>query len=129
MSTSKSNTFSGLLNRSTFIFGIHLCVVFFCRLLCSLALNSQFLRKLWLIITTKEQRTIFGSPASYVNMISRGIELQPNDVQEIVPLLTSFCSLLMLLITTLHDNEFYNDDSGKSIYDLFIVWRVSHFYW
>lgn len=84
------------------------------RLLCSLALTSQFLRKLWYVITTKEQQTMFGSAATYVNIISRGIELPPVDVQVIVPMFTTFCSLLILLITTLHDNEFYNDDSSNS---------------
>lgn len=88
-------------------------------MLSSLALTSQFLRKLWFIITTKEQQSIFGNSATYVNIISRGIELSPNDVQKIVPLFTTFCSLLMLLIATLHDNEFYNDDPSKN-YSIFI---------
>ena len=46
-------------------------------------------------------------------MISRGMDLAPGDIQVIVPMITTFCSLLMLLITTLHDTEFYRDDSGK----------------
>lgn len=83
------------------------------RLLCSLALNAQFLRKLWHVITTKEQQSMFGNAATYVNIISRGIDLPAVDVQVIVPMFTTFCSLLTLLITTLHDNEFYNDDPSN----------------
>lgn len=86
---------------------------FYFRLLCSLALNAQFLRKLWYVITTKEQQSIFGNAATYVNIISRGIDLPAVDVQVIVPMFTTFCSLLTLLITTLHDNEFYNDDPSN----------------
>lgn len=63
---------------------------------------------------------MFGNSATFINFISRGIELSPNDIEQFVPLLITFCSLLMLLITTLHDNEFYNDDSGEILYAFFL---------
>ncbi len=56
-----------------------------------------------------------------MNIISMGMELAPNDIQLIVPLITTFCSLLTLLITTLHDDEFYNDDASTYEDEYFFV--------
>lgn len=114
-------------------FCIFLTFTFYFRMLSSLALTSQFLRKLWTIITNKEQQALFGNAATYINIISRGIELPPNDIELIIPQCTTFCSLLMLLIATLHDNEFYNDDPSKNICICRVMCQIStksiHFYY
>jgi ubiquitin-protein ligase E3 C len=42
--------------------------------------------------------------------------MSPEDSDRIVPLLAVFCSLFSLLIATLHDSEFYDDDNHTGTY-------------
>jgi hypothetical protein len=40
----------------------------------------------------------------------------------IIPLLAVFCSLFSLLIATLHDSEFYNDDNNHAGTYIYFLW-------
>uniref|UniRef100_A0A1B6EYS1 Ubiquitin-protein ligase E3C n=1 Tax=Cuerna arida TaxID=1464854 RepID=A0A1B6EYS1_9HEMI len=80
------------------------------RLLYLLALRPKFLQQLWTAIVNANQTSLFGSPTPLLNVISRGIAMTEQETERIVPLLATFCSLFSLLVATLHDAEFYNDD-------------------
>lgn len=87
---------------------IHVCILCF-RLLYTLAMKAEFLQHLWTTILRTEQQSLFGPSlvtTSLVTVISRGTNLAPGDFDRVVPLLATFCSLLSLLISTLHDAEF-----------------------
>lgn len=82
------------------------------KLLYMLAFKPTFLQHLWSTLLSTCQISFFGGATSLLSMISRGIALTPEDTKKIVPLLAVFCSLLSLLIATLHDSEFFVEDDG-----------------
>ncbi|XP_014207134.1 ubiquitin-protein ligase E3C [Copidosoma floridanum] len=86
-----------------------------CKLLYMLAFKPAFLRQLWNTLLTLSQTSLFGGSTPYIHIISRGIALSTDDTARIVPLLAVFCSLLSLLITTLHDTEFFVEPSGVDL--------------
>ncbi|KAK2578758.1 hypothetical protein KPH14_012282 [Odynerus spinipes] len=63
------------------------------------------------------QTSVFGGAAPLLQVISRGIPLSAEDSRKIVPLLDVFCSLFSLLIATLHDTEFFIQESGQTLSD------------
>ncbi|XP_067007893.2 ubiquitin-protein ligase E3C [Anabrus simplex] len=81
------------------------------RLLYMLAFKPTFLRHLWTAILSVSQTSLFGSATPLLQVIARGIPMIPADSERIVPLLAVFCSLFSLLIVTLHDAEFYADET------------------
>lgn len=84
------------------------------RILNLLALRPSFLRAVWSSVMAATQTSIFGEATPLLNVIARGVQTTPEDSVKIVPLLAVFCSLYTMLIITLHDAEFYNDDiSGR----------------
>lgn len=82
------------------------------KFLYMLAFKPAFLRQLWNTLLTLSQISLFGGSTPYIHIISRGIALSADDTARIVPLLAVFCSLLSLLITTLHDTEFFVEPTG-----------------
>ncbi|XP_071445333.1 ubiquitin-protein ligase E3C [Hetaerina americana] len=111
----------------------HLAVHQF-RLLYMLAFKPSFLRSLWsAILNASQVSPLFGPTSESVShksssssfnsfqpsnsrlnllrLISRGVETSPEETGRIVPLLAVFSTLFTLLIVTLHDGEFYGDDS------------------
>lgn len=76
-----------------------------------LAFKPSFLRHLWTTILSISQTSLFGSATPLLQVISRGIQMTPEESDRVVPLLAVFCSLFSLLIVTLHDAEFYGDEN------------------
>lgn len=101
----------------TFLLNNILCLIVF-RLLSLLAIRPKWLQQLWSAILSASQTSLFGSPTPLLNVIARGIAMTEQETVRIVPLLATFCSLFSLLITTLHDAEFYNDDDVMGMYGL-----------
>ncbi|KAI5708771.1 hypothetical protein M8J76_002918 [Diaphorina citri] len=90
------------------------------RLLHMLTLNHKFIRSLYTLAVSIEQKSVFGtSTTTLLQVISRGAQTNYTETQQIVPLLATFCSLFSLLVTTLHDVEFYSsvDDTAMSVDD------------
>lgn len=82
------------------------------RLLYLLALRPKLLQQLWTAILNTSQTSLFGSPTPLLNVIARGIAMTEEETERIVPQLATFCSLFSLLIATLHDAEFYNEEDA-----------------
>lgn len=84
------------------------------KLLYMLAFKPVFLKHLWTSLASIRQTSLFGGgvATSLLQIISRGIALSTEDTDRIVPLLAVFCSLFSLLIATLHDTEFFLDQTS-----------------
>lgn len=83
------------------------------KLLYMLAFKPEFLKYLWIALLSVHQTSVFGGAAPLLQVISRGIPLSAEDSKKIVPLLDVFCSLFSLLIATLHDSEFFIQESNQ----------------
>ncbi|XP_047364383.1 ubiquitin-protein ligase E3C [Vespa velutina] len=83
------------------------------KLLYMLAFKPEFLKYLWTALLSVYQTSVFGGAAPLLQVISRGIPLSAEDSKKIVPLLDVFCSLFSLLIATLHDSEFFIQESDQ----------------
>lgn len=81
------------------------------KLLYTLAFKPVFLKHLWTSLLSVCQISLFGGATPLLQIISRGIALTAEDTDRIVPLLAVFCSLFSLLIATLHDTEFFLEQS------------------
>ena len=53
------------------------------------------------------------SQTALLQSLSRGLELADDDIARIVPLLSVFCSLFSYSMLSLHDAEFYGEDTGE----------------
>lgn len=84
------------------------------KLLYMLAFKPVFLKHLWTSLLSVRQISLFSSSATtpLLQIISRGIALSTDDTNRIVPLLAVFCSLFSLLIATLHDTEFFLEQTA-----------------
>ncbi|KYM98999.1 PREDICTED: ubiquitin-protein ligase E3C [Cyphomyrmex costatus] len=84
------------------------------KLLYMLAFKPVFLKHLWISLASIRQTSLFGggTATSLLQIISRGIALSTEDTDRIVPLLAVFCSLFSLLIATLHDTEFFLEQTS-----------------
>lgn len=80
------------------------------RLLYLLALRPRFLQQLWGDISSASQTSLFGTPNPLLSVIARGLAMSEQDTTRIVPQLATFCCFFSVLISTLHDAEFYNDE-------------------
>lgn len=87
------------------------------KLLYMLAFKPEFLKHLWAALLSVCQTSIFGGAAPLLQVISCGISLSAEDTKKIVPLLDVFCSLFSLLIATLHDSEFFIQESDQMFND------------
>ena len=49
-------------------------------------------------------------------MLCRGLYMSDADIKKIVPVLSTFCSMFSHSLHTLHDADFYGDNTGIYIY-------------
>ncbi|XP_070563134.1 ubiquitin-protein ligase E3C-like [Ptychodera flava] len=84
------------------------------RLLSTLAFHKPFLRHLWQSLTSASARAVTGLQTPLITLLSRGSQLQPNDTNRILPLLSLFCSLFLQALITLHDAEFYGSTESNN---------------
>ncbi|XP_072172763.1 ubiquitin-protein ligase E3C-like [Diadema setosum] len=84
------------------------------KLLYSLAINKAFIRHLWSTLRTVSSISVTGTHIPLLQTISRGIDLPTSDINRIIPLLSVFCSLFGHLLVSLHDSEFYGEDSDPN---------------
>ena len=82
------------------------------RFLYTLAFKPLFLRHLWNYVTSVSTPSVFGSPTSLLQVLSRGLPIAAVEWDHILPQLTLFCSLLGYLLPTVDDVQFYGADSG-----------------
>ena len=61
------------------------------KLLYMLALKPLFLRQLWNNLFSASQKSIFYGSTPYLQIISRGLPLSPEETSKIVPLMAVFC--------------------------------------
>ncbi|XP_025111485.1 ubiquitin-protein ligase E3C-like isoform X2 [Pomacea canaliculata] len=54
------------------------------------------------------------SSTPLLNMLSSGLPMAERDIQRIVPLLSTFCSMFSYSLLTLHDADFYGDNDEPS---------------
>ena len=76
-------------------------------LLKTLAMRGRLLRKLWQIICTTSQPSLFGSPTPLISILSRGLRISTHERDEIAPLLTVFCSSFQYLLRAIDDHDFF----------------------
>ncbi|XP_067909501.1 ubiquitin-protein ligase E3C [Heterodontus francisci] len=81
------------------------------RLLYSLAFNARFMRHLWNLITSVTTKMITGSMVSLLQLISRGSPMSLEDSHRIIPLFYLFSSLFSHSLISIHDNEFFGEQS------------------
>lgn len=79
-----------------------------------LAFKPLFLKHLWDKILTESQTSIMGCATPLVQLIARGSPLSDDETRRVVHLLAVFCSMFTLFLTTLHDSEFYGEQSGNT---------------
>ncbi|CAG5130999.1 unnamed protein product [Candidula unifasciata] len=87
------------------------------RLLYVLAFNPPFMRNLWEMCCTVSVSAVTGSSTPLLNMLANGVPMSRDNIERIVPLLTTFCCLFNHSLLTLHDGDFYGDSdvSGSSM--------------
>ncbi|XP_035826355.1 ubiquitin-protein ligase E3C isoform X2 [Aplysia californica] len=79
------------------------------RLLYVLAFNSHFMRGLWDACMRVSIPTVTRSSTSLLNMLSKGVPMSQENIQRIVPLLSTFCCLFNHSLLTIHDADFYGE--------------------
>lgn len=85
------------------------------RLLYTLAFNPLFLRKLWHTCISVTRCGVTGTKVALLQLISRASVMTTEERNRVVPLLSLFCSLFSHSLLSLHDAEFYGDNTdGKS---------------
>ncbi|CAH1772399.1 unnamed protein product [Owenia fusiformis] len=82
-------------------------------LLNSLAYNSQLVQYMWKCCTAVSSLSITKKRVPLLQQLSRGLEISRENLDQIVSLLATFCSLFSHSITTLHDSEFHGDEGGS----------------
>ncbi|XP_064476571.1 ubiquitin-protein ligase E3C-like [Ornithodoros turicata] len=96
------------------------------RLLYTLAFRPAFLRRLWEEIGNARATSVFSNlQAPLLQVLTSGLPPAPGDVENFVPKLTLFCSLLCHLLPTLHDVEFYETESTAVPFDLVELVKIS----
>ena len=83
-------------------------------LLKTLAMRGRLLRKLWQIIRTTSQPSLFGNPTPLISILSRGLRISTQERDEIAPLLTVFCSSFQYLLRAIDDEDFFGKTEAKS---------------
>ncbi|XP_045160514.2 ubiquitin-protein ligase E3C-like [Mercenaria mercenaria] len=83
------------------------------RLLYSLAYNQKFVRSLWHCCVTLSTVTATRTETALIMMLSRGLTMSDKDISKIVPVLATFCSMFSHSLHTLHDADFYGDNTGS----------------
>ena len=81
------------------------------RLLYSLAYKPSFLRSLWHTIVRASISTVTGGQTSLLNVLSRGLDPGKKELASFIPLLSMFCSLFSYSLVSLHDADFFGDDT------------------
>ncbi len=81
------------------------------RLLYTLAFRTTLLHRLWNLILDTRRPSLLGSSVPLLTVIARGIRLSSSERDAIVPLLAVFTSLFCYLLVTIHDTEFYGEES------------------
>lgn len=76
------------------------------RFLSMLTFKPKFIRRLWYMLTSQSSQLGFSSP---LNLLSRGIHIPQKDIDSVIPILATFCTIFGRLISTLHDGEFCQD--------------------
>ena len=84
------------------------------RFLYTLAFKPKFLRHLWRYVTGVSTPSVFGSPTSLLQVLSRGLPIAAVEWDHILPQLTLFCSLLGYLLPTVDDVEFYESSQEEA---------------
>ncbi|KAK3607654.1 hypothetical protein CHS0354_010642 [Potamilus streckersoni] len=83
------------------------------RLLYSLAFNSQFVRCLWVACVAVSTTSATGTKTTLLQMLCRGLPLSEGDINRVVPILSTFCSMFSHSLHTLHDADFFGDYNDK----------------
>ena len=55
---------------------------------------------------------VFSNRSSLLMMLCRGLYMSDVDINRIVPVLSTFCSMFSHSLHTLHDADFYGDNPG-----------------
>jgi len=56
---------------------------------------------------------IYRTETPLILLLSRGLTMSDRDIRRVVPLLSTFCSMFSHSLHTLHDADFYGDETGK----------------
>ncbi|KAI0217696.1 Ubiquitin-protein ligase E3C [Lamellibrachia satsuma] len=91
------------------------------RLLYTLAFNPFFLRQLWHTCISVTRRGVTGTEVALLQLISRASVMMKEERNRIVPLLSLFCSLFSHSLLSLHDAEFYGDNTDDKSFMPFQV--------
>ena len=59
--------------------------------------------------------TYFSNRSSLLMMLCRGLYMSDADINRIVPVLSTFCSMFSHSLHTLHDADFYGDNPGMTL--------------
>ena len=81
------------------------------RLLYSLAFNPVFVRHLWHTCRTVTTVTATRSDMNLMQLMSSGLPMSEENLDRIVPLMFLFCSLFSHSLHSLHDSDFFREDS------------------
>ncbi|KAJ6646802.1 Ubiquitin-protein ligase E3C, partial [Pseudolycoriella hygida] len=76
------------------------------RFLTLLTFKPKFIRKLWYMLTSQSSQLGFSSP---LNLLAKAIHIPQKDIDSVIPILATFCTIFGRLISTLHDGEFCQD--------------------
>jgi len=93
-------------------------------LLLKLALDGRLVRKVWHLICTTVQPSLFGSPTPLITIIARGLRISTEERDEIAPLLTVFCSSFESLLVVIDDQDFFSTTDRKFRYMPFSLSEV-----
>ena len=55
---------------------------------------------------------VYRTETPLIMMLSRGLTMSEKDIDKIVPVLATFCSMFSHSLHTLHDADFYEDNTG-----------------
>ncbi|KFM61319.1 Ubiquitin-protein ligase E3C, partial [Stegodyphus mimosarum] len=84
------------------------------RLLYTLAFKPPFFRMLWKSIISASVPSSFGTTTPLLQIINQGMSFNSSDQEMFLPQLIVFCALLNHLLSTLHDFEFYEQNTEGS---------------
>ena len=86
----------------------------------AMSLNTTFVKELWKLASSMTIERVFGPPVNCLDQLCRGSGVGGSDAFSLMHLLTTFCCLLSISLSSLHDMEF-TTQSPFSMPELIIV--------
>lgn len=71
-----------------------------------MSLNTSLIKELWKLVSSMTVERLFGPPVNCLDQLCHGSGVAGSDTVFLMHLLTTFCCVLSICLSSLHDMEF-----------------------